>query len=149
MGIYCKFTSYLIVGSFIRATVLLLLTLILATHVNAEDGDFFFSADSLVEVCGTEEAQEYAICPAYIRGVLDGIEITQQTICVGYDVTGHELAMRIFRAALQFTVEGLADEILLGLPDRDLTKVHAADFVRWAFISTFEGENPTDFRCSN
>lgn len=145
---YFKFTSYLNVSSLIRVTALLLLTFTLATHVSAEDGEFFFSAASLVEACETEDAQEYAICPAYIRGVLDGIDITQQTICASYDVTGYELALRVLRAALQFTVEGLADKILLGLPDRDLTKVHAADFVRWAFISTFEGESPADFRCT-
>lgn len=154
MRIYFRLDPQIILGFFFRSseikTVILLgLTLISTTPAKADIAQINFSAEDLVEACMAEDPQNRLLCMGYTRGVLDGMFITQRTVCVGYDVPGGALATRIVRAGLQFAVEAIADDVLLGLPARDLTQVEAADFVRWAFISTLEGENPTDFRCSN
>lgn len=149
MSILFHIKSHLTIVGFVSVVALTGLACTISTPAHADNGQVNFSADELVEACSSQDAQDLLICMVYTRGVLDGLDISQQTVCVGYDVSAGALATRIVRAALQFTIEGLADEVLLGLPDRDLTKVRAADFVRWAFISAFEGENPTDFRCSN
>jgi hypothetical protein len=119
-----------------------------ASISHADSKEPFFSAEDLAKNCESEGDDARLFCRIYTRGVLDGLMVAENGVCVDWSVSVIDLEERILNAQLQFVVNNLSDNILLGLPSRDLSKITAADFVRWAFLVTLKSQSPQNYRCT-
>lgn len=152
---YKSIISYCVKFVAIAAILKFALISIYSTPAYADNDEPRLTAEELVEVCSMEGDPISLFCPAYIRGVLDGMEITERMegmerrVCVGHDVSWEDLAIRVLRASIQFRIQELGNEVRLGFPSRDLSEVEAAGFVRWAFTSNLVLDEENDFRCGN